>query len=154
MKTLLSRAALAAAAMALCAPAAHATITNTTMTVKLTVLQACSVSADASLDFGDRFASAGTSDATAKVHVSCAASTMSLYLTSSNACTGGGRCMKSDANSVKYDLFTAAGADAVNLWPTTGQSVSSGDVTIYGRAYLTGAAAGAYTDTLTVALSY
>ncbi len=145
---------------------AYAASTKTTsFTVSATVLASCSVSAT-NLSFGNYTASSGTNlDATSTVSVTCTngqAYTIALDGGSVAADVSARTMSDGAAHTLAYSLYTDAGR--TTLWGdgTSGTSTVAGtgdgtqqDATVYGRiAASQFAAAGSYTDTVTVTVSY
>jgi spore coat protein U-like protein len=154
MKTLLSRAALAAAAMAFGLSGAYAaTPASNTLSVKLAVIQSCTVD-PSTLDFGPTTA-VGTVDASATISVSCGANTSyNIYLSLGSNPSSGSRRMSDGASFIRYDLYATQEKNSPLSFNQAIPGYGSGSTTIYGRAYVSGATPGEYADTVTISVNY
>ena len=159
MMTLLSRAALAAAAIALGFSGAAATglVTTGTLTVKLQVNGSCTV-ASPSVSFpaqtsSDQAVTVGTST---NIGVTCAPSNTPWTLTFSggNNYSNGSRYMANGSSQIPYGLYKDPGyAQLID----TGSFVSgfTSSVTVYLQATVPpGSPTGGYQDTVALTLSY
>lgn len=148
-------------------PARTATASNT-FQVTATVISACTISG-ATLNFGssiDPLATATPLDASSTLSVVCTNTTpytvaLDAGQNAGGATNFGARSMKSGSYTLGYQLYLDAGRSSV--WGNgTGSSVHSGtgtgstqNLTIYGRLpSLANVVPGAYTDTVTVTISY
>ncbi|MET0517908.1 MAG: spore coat U domain-containing protein [Burkholderiaceae bacterium] len=147
---------------------ASAATSNNSFQVNATVTSACTISGSA-MNFGssiDPLASATPLDATSTLSVQCTNTTPYTVALNAGSNAGGAsnfgnRTMKSGSNSLGYQLYLDAGRASV--W---GDGTASGTVggtgtgstqslTIYGRLpSLSNVVPGAYTDTVTVTISY
>ena len=161
MKTLLSRAALGAAAMALGLSGAQATTTATAnLNVSLQVISSCTVSATP-LTFPQSTVSSNV-DATATISVACGSgASYSVTLGDGQHSVGtpgsGLRMMASSSGTIEYQLYSDfsrsaawSGAAAV---PGTGTGAAQ-PITVYGRVPASGAAPGAYSDQVQITVTY
>jgi spore coat protein U-like protein len=167
-KRLLQTLALASAlSLGAALPALAATASNT-FQVTATVISACTVSG-ATLNFGssiDPLATATPLDASSTLSVVCTNTTpytvaLDAGQNAGGAANFGARAMKSGSDTLGYQLYLDAGRSTV--WGNgTGSSTHSGtgtgstqNLTIYGRLpSLANVVPGAYTDTVTVTISY
>jgi spore coat protein U-like protein len=155
---------LAAAFLIVLACAAFAATATTTMTVQVTITASCTINSAATLNFGTQGVLATNVDQTSTLQVTCTNTTP--YNIGLNAGTGSGatvatRKLTSGANTVNYTLYSNSGRTTV--W---GNTVSTDTVagtgngaaqsyTVYGRIPAqTTPAPGAYTDTITVTVTY
>lgn len=156
-------------ALALVAPVAHAGTASSSFQVSATVVSACTVSGT-TLDFGgaiDPLATSTPLDASGTLTVTCTNSTPYSVSLDAGSNAGGptnfaDRAMKNGSNTLGYQLYTSAGRSTV--WgdgsggsaPHTGTGTGSDQtLNIYGRLpTLSGVVPGAYTDTVTVTVSY
>lgn len=160
MKTLLSRAALAAAAMTFCLSDAHATTATATMTVSLTVTSSCSVSASA-LNFGTSTVSSNV-DATTTVSVTCGAGTnYAVTLGDGQHSLGVGLRQlqtSSASGALEYSLYTDSGRTIPWSGATSVSGTSSGSaqsITVYGRVPASmSPSPGSYSDCVQVIVTY
>jgi len=163
-------AALAIALMlsGVAAPVLAASPASNTFQVTATIASSCTVSGSA-LNFGgsiDPLATATPIDATSTLSVVCTNTTPYTVALNAGVNAGGAsnfstRRMKSGSNTLGYQLYLDAGRSTV--WGDgTASSTSSGtgtgsvqNLTIYGRLpSLANVVPGAYTDTVTVTVSY
>jgi spore coat protein U-like protein len=160
-------ATLAASVMA--AGAAQSATTTTTFAVTATVQSTCSATA-ATLPFGAYTPGAGALTANSTISVKCTKNTPYTVALNAGSTTGGAftqRLMASGANTLQYNLYTAAtfgtvfgdgtGGTATNAG--TGAGVATANtVTVYGQlldsATNQAAVPGSYSDTITVTVSY
>lgn len=161
-----------AAVSFLAAGAVHAATATDNLTVQMTITAACSVTGG-TLDFGT--AQAGTlaanRDAQTNVSVTCTSgSPYSVGLGAGQNAGGAGingRSMKrgTNAETIAYQLYRDTGRAAVwgeDVTPTTGNTFNqsgtgtSQAIPVYGRVPTgtTISAAGIYTDTVTITLTY
>ena len=163
---------LAAAATTLVAVgAAQAATRTTTFNVTANVLANCSVSANA-LNFGDYTPATGALTGSSAISVRCTKNTgYSVALTAGTTSGGsiGQRLMKhtSAADTLQYNLYTTPAHTTVFGDGTSGSATNSGTgagmgtastITVYGQlpdsAANQDAAPGAYSDTITVTVTY
>lgn len=160
-------ATLAASVMA--AGVAQSATTTTTFAVTATVQSTCSATA-AALPFGAYTPGAGPLTANSTISVKCTKNTPYTVALNAGSTTGGAftqRLMASGANTLQYNLYTAAtfgtvfgdgtGGTATNAG--TGAGVATANtVTVYGQlldsASNQAAVPGSYSDTITVTVSY
>ena len=155
----------ACAAAALASPAAAGT-TSSNLSVSASVNASCTVSTTA-LDFGGvDTLSASPVDGTGGVSVTCTNGTD--WTAAADAGSGSGasfatRLMSAGGNTLSYTLYTNAGrttvwGDGSGSTATIGNtgSGSAQNVTVYGRipAGQTSVPAGAYSDTVSVTITY
>ena len=156
--------------LALLVPAfAQAASAANTFQVQATLTSACTVSG-ATLNFGasiDPLATATPLDATSTLSVVCTNTTPYTVALNAGSNAGGAsnfgaRAMKSGSNLLGYQLYSDTGRSTVWGDGTASSSTSAGTgsgstqtLTIYGRLpSLANAIPGAYTDTVTVTVSY
>jgi spore coat protein U-like protein len=163
MKTLLSRAALAAAAMAVGLSGAHATTATANLNVSLQVTSSCTVSATP-LNFGSSTLLSNV-DTTATISVTCGSgSSYSVTLGDGQHSVGssgsGLRMMASSSGTIEYQLYSDSSRGTGTAWfgstavPGTGTG-SVQPITVYGRVPASpGAAAGSYTDVVQITVTY
>jgi spore coat protein U-like protein len=151
-------------------PAVHATTTTANLTVQLQVNGTCSVNA-ATLDFGTTGLLASPITASTSLSVTCSTSTPYSIGLDNGANFSTTRRMKqgATANFIGYGLFTDAGL--TNPWTTASSSTSctatnscalgtgngsAQSITVFGQvpALGTAPAPGAYTDTVTITVTY
>ena len=157
-------AVLAAAFLIVLECAAFAATATTTMTVQVTITASCTINSAATLNFGTQGVLATNVDQTSTLQVTCTNTTP--YNIGLDAGTGSGatvatRKLTSGGNTVNYTLYSNSGRTTV--W---GNTVSTDTVagtgngtgqsyTVYGRIPAqTTPAPGAYTDTITVTVTY
>jgi spore coat protein U-like protein len=164
MTTLLSRAALAAAAMALGLSSAQATYYNSasgTLSVSLTVVSSCSVGTS-TMDFKQSSLSSNA-DVTGAISVTCGSGTpYSITLGDGGHPIGVGlRQMTTTANgggSLEYYLYTDS--NRTNAWSGTTAVSGTGtgaaqSIPLYGRVpAAVGAVLGTYSDSVQITVSY
>ncbi|WP_431048049.1 Csu type fimbrial protein [Roseateles sp. L2-2] len=151
------------------ATAANAVTAQNTFQVTATITSSCTVSGSA-LNFGsaiDPLAAGVPLDASSTLTVTCSNTTP--YAVSLNAGSNAGgasnftsRTMKSGANTLGYQLYLDSGRTTVFGDGTASSSTKSGtgsgsaqSISVYGRVpSLAGVVPGAYTDTVTVTITY
>jgi spore coat protein U-like protein len=159
MTTLLSRAALAAAAMALGLSGAAATglVTTGTLTVKLQINGSCTV-ASPTVTFpaqtsSDQAVTVGTST---NIGVTCAPTTTpwSLVFGGGNNYSNGSRYMVNGSSQIQYGLYKDSGySQLIDTGSFVSGSTSS--VTVYLQATVpAGSPTGGYQDTIALTLNY
>jgi len=161
--------ATAAGAALLGGATANAATTTTTFQVSATVLKTCSVNATA-LAFGNYTPAAGAVTGSSTVNVLCTKTTPFTVALNGGTTAGGTiaqRLMANGANTLQYNLFTT-NAYATVWGDGTGTSVTQAGAgnglasavayTVYGQlpdnATNQAAVPGAYTDTITVTVTY
>jgi spore coat protein U-like protein len=151
-------------------PAVHATTATANLTVQLQVNGTCTVNA-ATLDFGSTGLLASPITASTSLSVTCSNTTPFSVGLDNGANFSTTRRMKlgATANFIPYGLFTDAGL--TNAWTTASSSTAcattnscalgTGDgstqsITVFGQvpALGTGPTPGAYTDTVTITVTY
>jgi spore coat protein U-like protein len=159
-----------AALLALMMPVlAQAVTASNTFQVQATVISSCQVSGT-SLNFGnsiDPLAAATPLDATSTLSVVCTNTTPYTVALNAGANAGGAanfgaRAMKSGTQTLGYQLYLDTGRSTVWGDGTASSSTSAGTgtgstqtLTLYGRLpSLANVVPGAYTDTVTVTVSY
>ena len=147
-----------------CGDSAYAATSTTTMAVQVTITATCTINSASTLNFGTQGVLATNVDQTSTIQLTCTNTTP--YNIGLNAGTGSGatvatRKLTSGANTVNYTLYSNSGRTTV--W---GNTVSTDTVagtgngaaqsyTVYGRIPAqTTPAPGAYTDTITVTVTY
>ncbi len=148
---------------------AHAATTTTTFAVSTTVQSTCSASATP-LAFGTYSPGSGASTSNSTISVKCSKNTP--YTVALNAGTSGGatiaqRLLASGANRLQYNLYTSNtfatlfgdGTGGSVTAAGTGSGVASANaLTVFGQlpdnATNQAAIPGAYSDTITVTVSY
>lgn len=160
-------ATLAAGVMA--AGVAQAGTATTTFAVTATVTSTCSATA-AALAFPNYTPGGGTQTGSTNILVKCTKNSPFTVALNAGATTGGTitqRLMGSGANTLQYNLYTSAalatvfgdGTAGSSTVPGTGTGIATAvTVTAYGQlpdnATNQAAVPGAYTDTITVTISY
>jgi len=150
-------------------PSAFAATAVGTMPVIATVISACAVSASV-LNFGtsiDPTTAILPVDATSTMSVTCTATTaytiaLDAGLNAAGATNFSARAIKFGANTIGYQVYTAAGRTTVWGDGTASTSTVGGTgngllqtLTVYGRLpALSGAVPGIYTDTVTITITY
>ena len=161
--------ATVAGTLLLAAAQADALTATTTFQVTATVLKTCSVNA-ATLAFGNYTPGSGTLSGTTTVNVLCTKTTP--YTVALNAGTTGGstfaqRLLGNGANTLQYNLYTTntyatvwgdgSGTTATQAGVGAGLATASA-LTVFGQlpdnATNQNAVPGAYTDTITVTVTY
>jgi spore coat protein U-like protein len=157
---------LALAAL-LCVPfanQANAATATSTFTVQMTVNSSCVINSASTLDFGTTGVLTANVDNTSTLAVQCTNTTP--YNVGLNAGLGSGatvavRKLTNGANTINYSLYTTSGRTVV--WGNTvGTDTQAGtgngasqNYTVYGRVPpQTTPAPAAYTDTITVTVTY
>jgi spore coat protein U-like protein len=159
----------AAAAIVAITSGANAATTTATFQVSATVLKTCSVSA-AALAFGDYTPGSGASVGSTTINVNCTKSTAYTVALNGGTTTGGTiaqRLLVNGTNTLQYNLYTSNtyatvfgdGTGTSVTQSGTGSGVSTANaVTVYGHildnATNQTAVPGAYTDTITVTVTY
>src|SRR5947209_8706739 len=154
----------AAAILFASATGSWAATTTTTFTVQMTITTSCTIVSASTLDFGTQGVLTANVDQTSTVQVQCTNTTP--YNIGLNAGTGTGatvsnRKMTSGANTVNYSLYSNAGRTTnwgntvcTDTVSSTGNGAAQ-SFTVYGRVPAqTTPAPGAYTDTITVTVTY
>ncbi len=164
-----------AVGLALLATAAATSVTatastaNTTFQVTATIVSACTVSGS-SLNFGsaiDPLATATPLDGVSTLTVTCSNTTPYAVSLNAGANAGGAsnfgaRTMKNGANTLGYQLYLDTGRTTVWGDGTASSSTKTGTgsgsaqtLSVYGRIpSLANVVPGAYTDTVTVTITY
>ena len=162
-KTVLFATAFACASIV--GPAANAATTTATFGVSITILKACAITSASAMAFGSNSNSLTTNtDTTSAISVLCTATTpynIGLDQGTTSGSTVASRKMVSGASTVNYALYSDA-ARTSNWGNTVGTDTVAGTgtglpvaTTVYGRVPVqTAPAAGAYTDTVTVTVTY
>ena len=169
MRKILSAAVAGAALLA--AGQASANTATTTFAVTATVLKACSVNATA-IAFGNYTPGGGAINVnTSAVNVNCTKNTTYTVALNGGSTTGGTvaqRLMGNGANTLQYNIYTAAtdttvfgdgsGTSATGAGTGAGMSAAATAFTMYANLpdnpTNQNAAPGAYTDTVTVTVTY
>lgn len=160
---------LALVASGLSAPIADAATATTTFNVTATVLATCNASATA-LAFGSYTPGAGNVSSSSTLQVRCTRGTPYTVALNAGTTTGGTlaqRLMAPAVNPLQYNLYTTAayttiwgdGTGGTARQAGTGLGVASPSTfTVYGRlpdsALNQAAVTGAYSDTITVTVTY
>jgi spore coat protein U-like protein len=159
--------ATVAAPFALVPSAAMAGTTSSPLSVTATVTANCTVSATAPVAFGNVNTISGSNvDATGAISVTCTNGTTwsaGASIGTGTGATFASRKMTAGSNLLNYSLYTDTGRTTIWGDGSTGNSIIAGTgsgtaqaVTIYGRigAGQTSAPAGAYSDTVSVTVTY
>jgi spore coat protein U-like protein len=154
------------------APPAQAASSTASMTVQITITASCTINA-AVLDFGSNAGTAllsGSISASTTLSVTCTnGSPYSIGLNNGANASGSQRRMINGGNFISYDLYTDAGH--VNAWTTATDSTtcatanscvlgtgtgSAQTANVYGvvPAVAVAPAAGTYSDTVTMTITY
>jgi spore coat protein U-like protein len=146
------------------AGAAYAATTTSTFNVTMTITSTCTITSSPTLAFGSVGLLSANTDATSTLQVQCTNTTP--YNIGFDAGTGSGatvaaRKMTNGANTITYSLYSDAGRTTVwgntvgtNTVAATGNG-SAQSFTVYGRVPAqTTPAAAAYSDTITVTVTY
>lgn len=160
---------LATLAGALSAGVATAATTTTSFQVTATVQSTCSATAT-TLAFPDYTPGAGAQTGTSTISVRCSMNTPYTVALNAGTTTGGTlaqRLMASGPNTLQYNLYTTAAATTIFGDGTGGTGTGSGTgagvgtanaMTVYGElpdsATNQAAVPGAYSDTITVTVTY
>ncbi len=158
------KAALIGACLLQFASTSFAATTTSNFTVQVTIGTTCTINSASALSFGSQGVLAANVDQTSTLSVQC--SNLTPYNIGLDAGTGTGatvtnRLMTSGANSVTYTLYSDSGRTTVwgntvgtNTVATTGTGAAQ-TYTVYGRVPpQTTPPPGAYTDTVTVTVTY
>lgn len=143
---------------------AEAATTTQTFTVQLTITASCSITSASTLDFGSQGLLNSVIDATSTIQVQCTTSTpynIGLDAGAGSGATVTTRKMTNGGSTVNYSLYSDTGRTTVwgntigsNTVTGTG-SGSAQSFTVYGRVPVQATpASGAYTDTVTVTVTY
>ena len=143
--------------------ACSAQTVTTSFQVKITIQTSCTVSAT-NLDFGSNGVLAANVDQTSTVTVTCSATTpynVGLSAGTASGATVTTRQMQNGASTINYSLFRDSGRTQ-NWGNTVGTDTVSGtgsgigqNISVYGRVPPQATPApGAYTDTITVTVTY
>jgi spore coat protein U-like protein len=164
-------ATLSGAALLAAASTANAALATSTFNVTATVLKNCLVSS-ADLPFGSYTPNTGALTGNSAITVRCTKTTPYTVALNAGSTAGGSlaqRLMGSGANTLQYNLYTSAalttvfgdGTGGTSMVPGTGNGMavaSAQTVTVYGSlldsAFNQNAAPGAYTDQITVTVTY
>ena len=149
---------------AMSAGAAFAATTTSSFTVQMTVTASCTINSASTLNFGSQGVLAANVDQTSTVQVQCTNTTP--YNIGLNAGTGTGatvavRKLTNGANTLTYTLYSDSGRTTVwgnTVGTDTVSATGNGagqSYTVYGRVPpQTTPAPAAYTDTITVTVTY
>jgi len=146
------------------APPSHAATATSTFKVQLSLTSSCVINRASRLNFGNHGVLIANVDSTTHLRVQCTNGTP--YNIGLDAGTGSGataavRRMTLGSSTINYSLYSDSGRTSV--WGNTIGTNTIGDVgngasrryTVYGRVPpQTTPAAGAYTDTITVTVTY
>ena len=159
----------AAAAVLVGGTAVRAATTTTTFQVSATVLKTCAVSAGP-LAFGNYTPGTGNVPGTTTINVNCTKNTAYTVALDKGTTAGGTiaqRLMAGGGNTLQYNLYTTAAYTTVFGDGTSGSATQAGTgngvnvanaTTVFGQlpdnATNQGAVPGAYTDTITVTVTY
>jgi spore coat protein U-like protein len=166
MRTSIKLTAAAAALVALFgAPAAQAATAQSSFQVQMTVLASCAVNSTTTLDFGSTALLSSSIDQSSSVELQCSQTTPYNVGLNAGTTTGGTvatrKLTAGGAQTINYTLYRDAARTQV--WGNTvGTDTLSGTGTgaaqtfaVYGRVpSQTTPAPGAYTDTVTVTVTY
>jgi len=151
---------------------AQAATATGTLTVQMTITASCTISAT-TMNFGSvagTAVSAAVTNASTNISVTCTnGSPYSIGADNGANASGSQRRMKSGANFLNYNLYTNAGL--TNAWTTATNNTtcssanscflgtgngSAQSVTVFGQIPAVGSApaAGAYSDTVTMTITY
>lgn len=144
----------------------RATTTTSTFAVSVSLVATCTITSASALNFGSQGILNVNVDQTATINVICSNATP--YNIGLDAGTGTGatiatRKMTSGSNTVNYTLYSNSGRTTLwgntigtNTVSATGDGLAAGQsYTVYGRVPVqTTPAAGSYTDTITVTVTY
>jgi spore coat protein U-like protein len=146
------------------ASAAYGATTTTTFTVQITITASCIINSASTMNFGSQGVLAADVDQTSTIQVQCTNTTP--YNVGLNVGTGSGatmavRKMTNGGNTVNYSLYSNAGRTTVwgdTIATDTVAATANGasqSYTVYGRVPAqTTPAPGAYSDTITVTVTY
>jgi spore coat protein U-like protein len=145
------------------ASASNATQVTSTFAVQMTLAPTCIINSTSTLDFGSQGVLTANVDQTSALAVQCTNTTP--YSIGLDAGTGNGasvavRKLTSGSNTVNYSLYSDSGRSVV--WGNTVGTMVAGtgngasqSYQVYGRVPpQTTPAAGSYTDTITVTVTY
>ena len=153
METFLSRAALAAAAMALGLSGTYASTATGNLSVSLTVNAPCTVGAS-SLNF----VSTGLSDTDGAGSISITCPSGTPYAISLDNGLRGNRQMRNTAGTagITYEIYSDSGHSTVwnTCSPVSQKSNGTDTISVYGHASSSGATPGFYLDTVVITVSY
>jgi spore coat protein U-like protein len=168
-KPVVSRPMLKLAAATLCllplaSPSNALTSVTSTFTSQLTVTSACVINSTSTMDFGSQGVLTANVDTTSTIAVQCTNTTpynIGLDAGLGTGATVAMRKMSNGANTINYLLYSDSGRTTVwgntagsNTVAGTGNGASQ-NYTVYGRVPAqTTPAAAAYTDTITVTVTY
>jgi spore coat protein U-like protein len=156
---------LAAACFLQSAELSLATTTTSTFTVSITLVATCTINSASTLNFGGSVGILGANiDQTSTISVTCSNTTpynIGLDAGTATGATVTTRKMTSGANTVSYALYSDSGR-TTNWGNTVSTDTVAGtgngtaqSYTVYGRVPpQTTPAPGAYTDTITVTVTY
>jgi spore coat protein U domain-containing protein, fimbrial subunit CupE1/2/3/6 len=144
-------------------PSNAATVTST-FTVQMTVTTSCVINSTSTMDFGTQGVLTANVDSTSTLAVQCTNTTpynIGLNIGLGTGATVAVRKMTSGANTINYSLYTTAARTVVwgntvgtDTVAATGNGASQ-SYTVYGRVPpQTTPAPAAYTDTITVTVTY
>ncbi|BDA85919.1 spore coat protein U [Aureimonas sp. SA4125] len=150
-----------AAASSLFAGNALAATATDDLGVTMTVTSECTLTANP-LDFGSTGLITANIDVTTTLDIQCSAGTgytISMDAGAGTGATTGVRVMTSGSDTATYGIYKDSGY--ADVFGSTGGEELTGtasgaaqNITIYGRVPPQNAAAGSYTDTVTVTLTY
>jgi spore coat protein U-like protein len=157
MKTLLSRAALAAAAMALGLSDGQATQAPGNLSVSLTVTSNCTVGTSSSITFPKTTGQQDV-DGQGSVSITCASgTTYTVALGTTLHYTTSRQMQTSDASGViPYELYSDPARTIVwnSSSPLPKTSTGTDLIPVYGHALASGATPGTYNDTVSITVYY
>ena len=153
-----------AGGLALVSSAVFGATTTTTFTVQITITASCIINSASTLNFGSQGVLAANVDQTSTIQVQCTNTTP--YNIGLNVGTGAGatvavRKMTNAGTTINYSLYSDAGRTTVwgntvatDTVAATGNGAAQ-SYTVYGRVPpQTTPAAAAYSDTITVTVTY
>jgi len=158
------RALLAGVVLVFANNAGFAATTTSTFSVQLTITASCIISSASTLNFGSSGVIATVINQTSTVQVQCTNTTpynIGLNAGTATGATVATRKMTSGANTISYSLFRDAGM-TTNWGQTVGTDTVSStgtgaaqSFTVYGQVPAQSTPApGAYSDTITVTVTY
>jgi spore coat protein U-like protein len=155
MKTLLSRAALAAAAMAFGLSGAYASITTGTLPVTLQVTGTCTINS-AALKFG---AVTGQTDADGFgfISITCGAGASYTILLDNGLHHDGSTRRMENKDATNWIAYTLNSDSSQTVWSSAGvtQKSSGTDIIkVYGHANASNAPTGDYSDNVQITINY
>jgi spore coat protein U domain-containing protein, fimbrial subunit CupE1/2/3/6 len=144
-------------------PSNASTVTST-FTVKVTVTSSCVINSTSTMDFGTQGVLTANVDSTSTLAVQCTNTTpydIGLNIGLGSGATVAVRKMTNGSNTINYSLYTDSARSTVwgntvgtDTVAATGNGASQ-SYTVYGRVPAqTTPAAAAYTDTITVTVTY